>query len=61
MPPAAATTIAVLGPQLQDGAMHSFHELVAEADQVPVDGSDFSWLHARAAEERPHMGQAPAA
>src|ERR1700709_1469185 len=33
--------------------MRSFDELVAEADQVPVDGWDFSWLDGRATEERP--------
>ena len=33
--------------------MRSFDELVAEADQVSVDGWDFSWLDGRAAEERP--------
>jgi SAM-dependent methyltransferase len=33
--------------------MRSFDELVAEADQVPVEGWDFSWLDGRASEERP--------
>jgi len=33
--------------------MRSFDDLVAEADQVPVDGWDFSWLNGRATEERP--------
>jgi SAM-dependent methyltransferase len=33
--------------------MRSFDELVGEADEVPVDGWDFSWLEGRAAEERP--------
>jgi SAM-dependent methyltransferase len=33
--------------------MRSFDELVGEADQVPVDGWDFSWLEGRATEERP--------
>jgi SAM-dependent methyltransferase len=33
--------------------MRSFDELVAEADQAPVDGWDFSWLDGRATEERP--------
>jgi SAM-dependent methyltransferase len=33
--------------------MRSFDEMVAEADQVPVDGWDFSWLDGRATEERP--------
>jgi SAM-dependent methyltransferase len=33
--------------------MRSFDDLVAEADQVPVEGWDFSWLAGRATEERP--------
>ena len=33
--------------------MRSFEKLVAEAEQVPVDGWDFSWLDGRATEERP--------
>lgn len=33
--------------------MRSFDDLVAEADQVVVDGWDFSWLNGRASEERP--------
>ena len=38
--------------------MRSFDELVDEADQVPVDGWDFSWLAGRATEERPPWGYA---
>lgn len=38
--------------------MRSFDELVGEADQVPVDGWDFSWLEGRATEERPPWGYA---
>ncbi|WHT16723.1 class I SAM-dependent methyltransferase [Crossiella sp. CA-258035] len=34
----------------------SFEELVAEADSVPVDGWDFSWLDGRATEQRPSWG-----
>ncbi|MFL6119046.1 class I SAM-dependent methyltransferase [Actinophytocola sp.] len=34
----------------------SFEELIAEADAVPVDGWDFSWLDGRATEERPPWG-----
>jgi SAM-dependent methyltransferase len=33
--------------------MRSFDELVDEADEVSVDGWDFSWLEGRATEERP--------
>lgn len=33
--------------------MPSFDDLVAEAEQVPVEGWDFSWLDGRASEERP--------
>lgn len=33
--------------------MRTFDELVAEADEAPVDGWDFSWLDGRATEERP--------
>jgi SAM-dependent methyltransferase len=33
--------------------MRSFDDLVAEADQVPVEGWDFGWLSGRATEERP--------
>lgn len=40
--------------------MRAFDELVAEADQVPVDGWDFSWLDGRATEERPPWGYARA-
>lgn len=40
--------------------MRSFDELVAEAEQVPVDGWDFSWLDGRATEERPPWGYARA-
>jgi len=38
--------------------MRTFDELVDEADQVPVDGWDFSWLEGRATEERPPWGYA---
>ncbi|WP_203881883.1 class I SAM-dependent methyltransferase [Planotetraspora kaengkrachanensis] len=31
----------------------TFDELVADAESVPVEGWDFSWLHGRATEERP--------
>ncbi|AKN17268.1 class I SAM-dependent methyltransferase [Mycobacterium haemophilum] len=34
----------------------TFEDLVAEADSVPVDGWDFSWLDSRATEERPSWG-----
>jgi SAM-dependent methyltransferase len=34
----------------------TFDELVAEADSVPVDGWDFSWLDGRATEQRPSWG-----
>jgi SAM-dependent methyltransferase len=33
-----------------------FDDLVAEADAVPVDGWDFSWLDGRATEARPSWG-----
>lgn len=36
----------------------TFDELIAEADAVPVDGWDFSWLDGRATEERPPWGYA---
>lgn len=35
-----------------------FGELVAEAEAVPVEGWDFSWLNGRAAEQRPSWGYA---
>ncbi|MGW7516891.1 class I SAM-dependent methyltransferase [Streptomyces sp. NPDC054796] len=34
----------------------TFDDLVAEAESVPVDGWDFSWLAGRATEERPSWG-----
>ncbi|GFG75620.1 hypothetical protein MBOT_29850 [Mycobacterium botniense] len=34
----------------------TFDDLVAEADSVPVEGWDFSWLDGRATEERPSWG-----
>jgi SAM-dependent methyltransferase len=34
----------------------TFEELVAEAESVPVDGWDFSWLEGRATEQRPSWG-----
>ncbi|MFV8130603.1 class I SAM-dependent methyltransferase [Streptomyces syringium] len=34
----------------------TFEELVAEAETVPVDGWDFSWLDGRATEQRPSWG-----
>ncbi len=34
----------------------TFDELIAEADSVPVEGWDFSWLNGRATEERPSWG-----
>ncbi|MGX8906831.1 class I SAM-dependent methyltransferase [Streptomyces netropsis] len=34
----------------------TFEELVAEAEAVPVDGWDFSWLDGRATEQRPSWG-----
>jgi SAM-dependent methyltransferase len=37
-------------------APSTFEELVAEAEAVPVEGWDFSWLDARATEERPPWG-----
>jgi SAM-dependent methyltransferase len=36
--------------------MRSFEDLVAEAEAVPVEGWDFSWLEGRAIEERPPWG-----
>jgi SAM-dependent methyltransferase len=36
--------------------MRSFEDLVAEAEAVPVEGWDFSWLEGRATEERPPWG-----
>jgi SAM-dependent methyltransferase len=36
----------------------SFEELLVEAESVPVDGWDFSWLEGRATEERPSWGYA---
>ncbi|MCX4472803.1 class I SAM-dependent methyltransferase [Micromonospora sp. NBC_01655] len=36
----------------------AFEELLAEGAAVPVRGWDFSWLHARASEERPPWGYA---
>ncbi len=38
--------------------MRSFEDLVSEADEVGVDGWDFSWLDGRATEERPPWGYA---
>lgn len=38
---------------LDNDCMRSFDDLVAEADQVAVEGWDFSWLDGRATEERP--------
>ena len=43
---------------LENDCMRSFDDLVAEADQVAVEGWDFSWLHGRATEERPPWGYA---
>ncbi|GAA1184829.1 SAM-dependent methyltransferase [Kitasatospora gansuensis] len=34
----------------------TFEDLVAEAESVPVDGWDFSWLDGRATEQRPSWG-----
>ncbi|BBX61146.1 hypothetical protein MSAS_03200 [Mycobacterium saskatchewanense] len=34
----------------------TFDDLVAEAEEAPVDGWDFSWLDGRATEERPSWG-----
>jgi SAM-dependent methyltransferase len=39
--------------RLDNEGMRSYDDLVAEADQVPVEGWDFSWLEGRASEERP--------
>ncbi|WP_228001046.1 class I SAM-dependent methyltransferase [Nocardia australiensis] len=36
--------------------LRTFDELVAEAEAVPVDGWDFSWLDGRATEQRPSWG-----
>lgn len=36
--------------------MKTFDELVAEANEVSVDGWDFSWLNGRATEQRPSWG-----
>jgi SAM-dependent methyltransferase len=38
------------------GANRSFDALVDEADDAPIQGWDFSWLHGRAEEERPSWG-----
>ncbi|MEV7421024.1 class I SAM-dependent methyltransferase [Streptomyces sp. NPDC091212] len=38
----------------------TFDELIAEAEAVPVDGWNFSWLDGRATEERPAWGYARA-
>ncbi|MCM2576659.1 class I SAM-dependent methyltransferase [Streptomyces meridianus] len=38
----------------------TFEALVSEAESVPVDGWDFSWLEGRASEERPPWGYARA-
>ncbi len=38
--------------------MRSFEDKVNEADQVVVDGWEFSWLNGRATEERPPWGYA---
>ncbi len=34
----------------------TFQQLLAEAEEAPVDGWDFSWLDGRATEERPSWG-----
>ncbi|MEV4085193.1 SAM-dependent methyltransferase, partial [Nonomuraea fuscirosea] len=34
----------------------TYEDLVQEAEQVSVDGWDFSWLDGRATEERPSWG-----
>jgi SAM-dependent methyltransferase len=34
----------------------TFEQLLAEGEQAPVDGWDFSWLDGRATEERPRWG-----
>jgi SAM-dependent methyltransferase len=48
---------AQVGPGWFDAAVaRSFEELVQEADEVHVDGWDFSWLDGRATEERPSWG-----
>jgi SAM-dependent methyltransferase len=39
-------------------AARTFDELITEADSVPVDGWDFSWLDGRASEQRPSWGYA---
>src|SRR6478609_5457927 len=36
--------------------MADFDALVAEAEAVPIEGWDFSWLDGRATEERPSWG-----
>jgi SAM-dependent methyltransferase len=36
--------------------LRTFDDLVAEAEAVPVEGWDFSWLDGRATEERPSWG-----
>ncbi|GAA1964323.1 class I SAM-dependent methyltransferase [Kitasatospora viridis] len=37
-------------------AARSFEDLISEAESVPVDGWDFSWLDGRATEQRPSWG-----
>jgi SAM-dependent methyltransferase len=37
-------------------ASASFEELLAEGEQVPVEGWDFSWFEGRATEQRPSWG-----
>ncbi|RDG40126.1 class I SAM-dependent methyltransferase [Streptomyces corynorhini] len=48
-----------LAPATPPGrGLGTFDELIAEAEAVPVDGWDFSWLDGRATEERPAWGYA---
>ncbi|WP_405457410.1 class I SAM-dependent methyltransferase [Streptomyces sp. NBC_00101] len=57
LPPASGHTPS---PPLTGACAERFAALVAEAEAVPVDGWDFSWLEGRATEERPSWGYARA-
>lgn len=58
-PPCArrrAAPTAVHPPPCHDGRVHSYEDLVAEADAADVTGWGFGWLDGRATEERPPWG-----
>jgi SAM-dependent methyltransferase len=40
----------------QSATLQTFEELLAEGENVPVEGWDFSWFNGRASEERPSWG-----